>query len=44
MKNKIIKNSEGQIIALMLNKYEVSSSYFLGYGASLRKFRGVLTK
>ena len=44
MKKNIIKNSEGQIIALMLNRYEVSASYFVGYGANLRKLKGVAIK
>ncbi len=44
MKKNIIKNSEGQIIALMLTKYEVSATYYVGYGANLRKLRGVAIK
>lgn len=39
----IIKDSNNQIIALKLNKFEVSASYFVGYGARLRKLRGVPT-
>jgi hypothetical protein len=44
IKKNIVRNSENQIIALMLNKYEVSASYFVGYGANLRKLRGVAIK
>ena len=43
MKN-IIKDSNNQIIALKLNKFEVSATYFVGYGARLRKLRGVAQK
>lgn len=39
----IIKNSNNQIIALKLNKFEVKATYFVGYGARLRKLRGVPT-
>ena len=40
----IIKDSNNQIIALKLNKFEVRATYFIGYGAKLRKLRGVPTK
>ena len=40
----IIKDSNNQIIALKLNKFEVKATYFVGYGARLRKLRGVPTK
>lgn len=43
MKN-IIKNSKNEIIALKLNKFEVSATYYVGYGANLRKLRGVKIK
>ena len=42
--SNIIKDSNNQIIALKLNKFEVSATYFVGYGARLRKLRGVPTK
>lgn len=44
IKKNIVKNSENQIVALMLNKYEVRGTYFVGYGANLRKLRGVAIK
>lgn len=44
MNKNIVKNSQGQIIALMLTKYEVSATYYVGYGANLRKLRGVAIK
>lgn len=44
MKKNIVKNSEGQIIALMLNSYLVSATYYVGYGANLRKLKGVAIK
>ena len=40
----IIRDSNNQIIALKLNKFEVKATYFVGYGARLRKLRGVPTK
>ena len=40
----IIKDSNNQIIALKLNKFEVRATYFVGYGAKLRKLRGVAQK
>ena len=43
MKN-IIKDSNNQIIGLKLNKFEVRATYFVGYGARLRKLRGVPAK
>ena len=39
-----IKNSENQIIALKLNKFRVEATYYVGYGANLRKLRGVAKK
>ena len=42
--SNIIKDSNNQIIALKLNKFEVRATYFVGYGARLRKLRGVPTK
>lgn len=39
-----IKNSENQIIALKLNKFRVEATYYVGYGANLRKLRGVPKK
>ena len=42
--SNIIKDSNNQIIALKLNKFEVSATYFVGYGARLRKLRGVAQK
>ena len=42
--SNIIKDSNNQIIALKLNKFEVKATYFVGYGARLRKLRGVPTK
>lgn len=41
--SNIIKDSNNQIIALKLNKFEVKATYFVGYGARLRKLRGVPT-
>lgn len=40
----IIKNSNNEIIGLRLNKFEVSATYYVGYGARLRKLRGVKVK
>ena len=42
--SNIIKDSNNQIIALKLNKFEVRAIYFVGYGARLRKLRGVPAK
>ncbi len=45
MKNpNFIKNSDNQIIALKLNKFEVIARYMVGYGANLRKLAGVPNK
>lgn len=43
-KNNIIKNSSNEIIGLKLNKFRVDASYYVGYGARLRKLRGVAKK
>jgi hypothetical protein len=40
----VIKNSDNQIIALKLNKFEVVARFMVGYGANLRKLRGVANK
>ncbi len=40
----VIKNSDNQIIALKLNKFEVVARYMVGYGANLRKLAGVANK
>ena len=45
MKNSTtIKNSQNQIIALKLSKFRVEATYYVGYGANLRKLRGVPKK
>lgn len=44
MKNTTIKDSNNQIIALKLNKFRVEATYYVGYGANLRKLRGVAKK
>jgi hypothetical protein len=45
MKNpNVIKNSNNQIIALKLNRFEVVARYMVGYGANLRKLAGVANK
>jgi len=40
----VIKNSNNQIIALKLNKFEVVARYMVGYGANLRKLAIVANK
>jgi hypothetical protein len=40
----VIKNSDNQIVALKLNKFEVVAHYMVGYGANLRKLAGVANK
>ena len=44
MKNNLIKNNQGEIIALKLSKFKVEATYYTGYGANLRKLRGVAKK
>lgn len=45
MKNpNVIKDSNNQIIALKLNKFEVVAKYYVGYGANLRRLRGIKNK
>ena len=39
-----IKNSDNQIIASKLKKFRVEAIYYVGYGANLRKLRGVAKK
>ena len=40
----VIKNSDNQIVALKLNKFEVVARFMVGYGANLRKLAGVANK
>jgi len=40
----VIKNSNNQIIALKLNKFEVVARFMVGYGANLRKLASVANK
>lgn len=45
MKNTtVIKDSNNQIIALKLRRFRVDATYYVGYGANLRKLRGVAKK
>lgn len=44
MKNTTIKDSNNQIIALKLSRFRVEAAYYVGYGANLRKLRGVAKK
>jgi hypothetical protein len=40
----VIKNSNNQVVALKLNKFEVVARFMVGYGANLRRLRGVANK
>ena len=40
MKNYLIKNKE-EIIGLKITKFLVTAKYYVGYGANLKKLRGV---
>jgi len=37
----VIKNRTGEIIALKLSKFQVTAKYFVGYGARMKRLRGV---
>ena len=41
MKNFQIRNKQNEIIGLKIFKFEVIAKYFVGYGANLKKIRGV---
>jgi hypothetical protein len=36
-----IKNKSGEIIALKLSKFQVAAKYFVGYGARMKRLRGI---